>query len=75
LDPVVIHSRFIDSVGQYAELIEPVDKRIKGVEDYIKVVAWLWLPCFLFYAVSAPMQLEVFGDGCQAVLYMQGRSA
>jgi hypothetical protein len=44
----VIHSRFIDSVGQYAELIEPVDKRIKGVEDYIKVVAWLWLPCFLF---------------------------
>lgn len=68
----MIHSRFIDSVGQYAELIEPVDKRIKGVEDYIKVVAWLWLPCFLFCAVSAPMQLEVFGDGCQAVLYMQG---
>lgn len=31
---------------QYSELIEPVDKRIKGVEDYIKVV-WLWLSCFL----------------------------
>jgi hypothetical protein len=48
---------------QYAELIEPVDKRIKGLEDYIKVVLY---PVFLFCAISAAKELDGFGDEWQA---------
>jgi hypothetical protein len=44
---------------QYADLIEPVEKRIKAVEDYIKVIAY---PISMFRVISAGNDLDGLGD-------------